>query len=129
MEIQRKQMKCNCGRTLPPLDGDQRSAALACPACGERYLHIRGKSFDPGRIVITPAANAVLSQDDVLRALARHLSMDWGELCEQDWQENELALNEGMRLFSSYLTADQRKFWIITEHDRSVTTILLPSDY
>lgn len=129
MEIQQTTKKCNCGQTLSVLDGDQRSAALACPSCGERYLHLREKKFDPGTIVITRTAKEVLSQDDVLRALARHLSGDWGELCEEDWQENELALKEGLRLFSSYLTVGLRKFWVITESDRSVTTILLPSDY
>lgn len=85
--------------------------------------------FDPGTIVITQAANAVLPQKDVLRGLFRHLSGDWGELCREDWEANEVALIESLRLFSSYVTTDGRKFWLITEHDRSVTTILLPTDY
>lgn len=128
MEIQRKQMKCNCGEPLHREVHEQKSQVLVCPACGEGHMFVRNR-FDPGTIVITRAANAVLPQKDVLRGLFRHLSGDWGELCDADWQENELALMESLRLFSSYVTAEGIKFWLITEHDRSVTTILLPSDY
>lgn len=87
------------------------------------------RKFELGVVVVTRTAHEALSQADALQGLVRHMSGDWGELCEQDWQENELALTQGFRLFSSYVAADGTVFWIITEHDRSVTTILLPADY
>lgn len=85
--------------------------------------------FNPGRIVIARQALAHLSDEDVLPALWRHVTGDWGDLDEQDWQENELSLKEGHRLLSRYHATDGTVFWIITEHDRSVTTILLPKEY
>ena len=85
--------------------------------------------FPLGRTVITPAALEALSDTDVRSALARHVTGDWGELDEDDQAENELSLREGFRLLSAYMSASGTKFWIITEADRSVTTVLLPSDY
>lgn len=85
--------------------------------------------FEVGQIVITQGASSELTQDDVLKALVRHMDGDWGELCEEDRRENETALKYGFRLFSRYRTQDGTAFWIITEHDRSMTTILLPSEY
>ncbi len=61
--------------------------------------------------------------------LRRHMSNDWGELSNEDVRENELSLKEGFRLLSAYSTAKGQKLWIITEADRSSTTILLPSEY
>ena len=61
--------------------------------------------------------------------LSRHASGDWGGLCEEDRRENERALREGFRLFSSYTLSTGEKLWIITEADRSVTTFLLPLEY
>ena len=60
--------------------------------------------------------------------LARHATGDWGELCAFDRRQNEIALREGYRIFSSY-DASAERVWIITEADRSVTTILLPEEY
>jgi len=85
--------------------------------------------FNLGRIVATPNALAQLAQPDITLALCRHITGDWGELDEHDRQENELSLREGYRLLSAYHTTNGTKFWIITEADRSVTTILLPEDY
>jgi hypothetical protein len=62
-------------------------------------------------------------------ALARHSSGDWGDVCEEDRKENDLSLKEGFRLLSVYTTSTGTKLWIITEADRSVTTVLLPEDY
>lgn len=62
--------------------------------------------------------------------LRRHLHGDWGDLCDGDWQLNDAALTSGEdRLFSSYQVTPDLKLWIITEWDRSVTTLLLPSEY
>jgi hypothetical protein len=89
---------------------------------------ITGGKFPTGRIVITPGAMAELPRDEVTKALLRHVSGDWGKLDEHDRRENQTALEHGFRLFSSYVTPDGTKFYVITEHDRSVTTILLPND-
>jgi len=61
--------------------------------------------------------------------LRRHLDGDWGDLCDEDRRSNDVALKNGDRLFSSYRVSDDLKLWIITEWDRSVTTLLLPSEY
>ena len=89
----------------------------------------RRQKFPLGQVVITRNALDTLLDRDVRRALARHARSDWGDLCEEDRQQNELCLSAGGRLFSAYRAADGTKFWIITEADRSVTTVLLPQDY
>ena len=87
------------------------------------------QKFPPGQILITTNAQQNLSPEDVHKALKRHLCGDWGDCDPEDTAENELSLKEGFRLFSVYHTEDRTKFWIITEQDRSSTTILLPEDY
>ena len=86
--------------------------------------------FTPGRCVITPGVMALMQQNqiDSGRFLVRHLSGDWGDLSQADKQVNDKALKQGARLFSAYQISDQR-LWIITEADRSVTTLLLPEEY
>jgi hypothetical protein len=85
--------------------------------------------FPLGQTVITANAKDVLHPEDIAHAMNRHTSGDWGELGDHDRDENNLSLRQGFRLFSVYLDRTGRKFWIITEADRSVTTILLPEDY
>ncbi|AMN82555.1 DUF6094 domain-containing protein [Pseudomonas azotoformans] len=89
--------------------------------------------FDPGRVVLTRAVHHLLEhgQLDPTPYLRRHISGDWGELPKEDWERNQDSLTSGDRLLSSYnITAgDETRLWIITEADRSVTTLLLPSDY
>jgi len=85
--------------------------------------------FPLGQIVATPNALNSVPNQEIMAALQRHIRGDWGNLDEEDRQANENALIQGSRLLSSYLTSLNVKFWIITEHDRSVTTILLPEDY
>lgn len=87
------------------------------------------QKFPLGETVITRTALATLNPEDVRTALLRHARGDWGECCAEDWQENELSLKEDFRLLSVYRDRDDVKFWIITEADRSVTTVLLPEDY
>jgi hypothetical protein len=87
------------------------------------------RSFSLGQTVITSAAIARLHPGDVYSSLQRHARRDWGEVCAEDKEENELSLREGFRLLSAYRDRNGTKFWIITEADRSVTTILLPEDY
>jgi hypothetical protein len=82
-----------------------------------------------GQSVATPNALAHLTQADISAALARHAVGDWGDLCAEDKQVNDQAVVEGSRILSAYQAANGTKFWIITEADRSVTTVLLPEDY
>lgn len=82
-----------------------------------------------GKTVITRAALGSLNNDDVIAAIHRHARGDWGECDKDDAMENERSLREGGRLLSVYTDRGGTRFWIITEADRSVTTILLPSDY
>ena len=88
--------------------------------------------FPLGQIVATPGALAALENagQTPLDFLSRHVCGDWGELDEHDRKENELGLKRGFRLMSSYRTgAGDAKVWVITEADRSVTTLLLPDEY
>jgi len=83
-----------------------------------------------GKVVATPGALKLLLDvgEHPFDYLARHASGDWGDLCAFDLHQNERALRVGERIFSSYETP-AGKVWIITEADRSVTTILLPEEY
>ena len=83
--------------------------------------------FALGRMMITAGALAALTHEEVLSALSRHAAGDWGDVDPDDWQANERALREDTRLVSVYRLS--RKFYIITEWDRSLTTILLPEEY
>ena len=85
--------------------------------------------FPLGRVVITSAALETLPNDDVQNAVRKHAGGDWGELDDEDQTANEQALVSGLRLFSAYRTECGIRFYIVTEWDRSVTTILLPEDY
>ena len=78
----------------------------------------------------TPAALDALHAGDVIAALGRHFAGDWGELCPDDRAENERAIRDGgLRLFSVYRDRRGTRFYVITEADRSATTVLLPEDY
>ncbi len=85
--------------------------------------------FPLGRLMSTPNALRKIPSDEMLTALQRHVQGDWGDVDEHDHQANEAALLNGSRLFSVYHARNRTKFWIITEADRSVTTVLLPEDY
>jgi hypothetical protein len=84
--------------------------------------------FVLGQVVSTANAAQHLDIIAVKEALHRHVSGDWGDICPEDASENEHSLKEGNRLMSVY-GAGEHRFWIITEADRSVTTILMPEDY
>lgn len=92
-------------------------------------MKIEQPKFQLGRTMITPGAKDTLHPEDVLRCLRRHASGDWGECVPDDWAENDFALDKYLRIFSVYRDSAGIKFWIITEADRSATTILLPSEY
>jgi hypothetical protein len=85
--------------------------------------------FRLGIIVTTPNALSQLSQEEMLRAIQRHQAGDWGDLSPHDRIANESAQSNGSRIWSVYQSTLGVKFWVITEADRSVTTILMPEDY
>lgn len=61
--------------------------------------------------------------------MVRHAQGDWGDVCKEDWESNDEALKSGQRLLSEYKLPDGKRIWIITEWDRSATTLLFPEDY
>ncbi len=85
--------------------------------------------FKPGKLVVTPHVLEKVPRDELTDALTRHLRGDWGDVCDEDRISNDRAIKEGNRILSIYHSKDGVAFWIITEADRSATTILLPSDY
>lgn len=87
-----------------------------------------GSKFALGHLVMTSNANSILDPRTVQTSIARHARGDWGDLCDEDREENERALVRGSRLLSVYYDGTT-KFYIITESDRSSTCVLLPEDY
>lgn len=87
--------------------------------------------FPPGKLLATPGALSAFEAagDTPLTILARHVAGDWGDVDASDKQANDLDLEHGGRLLSSYRLADGTKVWVITEADRAATTILLPEEY
>ena len=90
--------------------------------------------FKLGELFISRGVNEKVAGDKdfakfVAECLRRHAKRDWGDLDEQDKKENELSLREGFRILSSYRYKDGKKIWIITEADRSMTTVLFPEEY
>ena len=127
---------------IPPSSADEGScrledrscvdyAGLSLPTSGTVFK-VRPKPqprFDLGRLCITANAARKLPAAEVLNAIARHATGDWGLLDAPDWQQNERALREGGRLVSVYRASTGQRFYVITEATRDVTTVLLPEDY
>jgi hypothetical protein len=89
---------------------------------------VKAEGLELGEVMATRGALAKFGVVCCASLLVRHASGDWGELCAFDRRQNEIALREGERIFSSYETP-AGKAWVITEADRSVTTVLLPEEY
>jgi hypothetical protein len=87
--------------------------------------------FPIGQLVGTPGAFKALAQNsqEPVEFLQRHWHGDWGDLDDKDKEENEFSLSQNLRILSAYTLNDGTRVWIITEADRSVTTILLPEEY
>lgn len=87
--------------------------------------------FTPGMIVATQGVQALIERNtfNPTHYLQRHLYGDWGDVDFEDWEANQSALEHGDRLLSVYRITDEVTLWIITEWDRSVTTMLLPDEY
>lgn len=87
--------------------------------------------FRLGQVMATPGALEAMqvSGDDAEVFLLRHVTGDWGDLCQEDKKENEFSLNRHLRLLSAYELANGQRLWVITDADRSATTLLLPQEY
>lgn len=85
--------------------------------------------FSLGQIVTAEGASGTIDVRNIQEALARHQRGDWGDCCADDWQANDDALRDGHGLHSIYRSWRGNVFWILTEPDRAVTTVLLPSEY
>lgn len=85
--------------------------------------------FSLGEVVATPGVHDSIPPQEIFKALQKHMSGNWGVICDDDKLSNEEALENGSRLLSAYVSEKGVKFWVITEADRSVTTLLLPSEY
>jgi len=83
--------------------------------------------FELGNIVATIGVNTLM-KNMIFELLERYKNSDFGDLCKEDKEANDEALEKGYRLMGSY-TIPEQKIWIITEADRSVTTVLLPEEY
>jgi hypothetical protein len=90
-----------------------------------------GRGFDLGRVIATPAALAAIEKagQEAGEFLVRHANCDWGDLGDSDREENQYGIEHGLRLMRSYRTNAGEKVWVITESDRSATTLLLPDEY
>ena len=84
--------------------------------------------FHLGQVVTTANALSILTPEEMSQGLARHAKCDWGNVCQDSVEQNNQALQDGSRILSAY-GEGRRRFWIITEADRSATTILMPEDY
>lgn len=84
-----------------------------------------------GRLLATPGAleACAISGENPLRFIVRHAQGDWGDLSQEDIRANERAVEDGSRLLSAYHLKTGQKIWVITEADRSATTLLLPEEY
>jgi hypothetical protein len=96
----------------------------------DELAHTRPK-FALGQVVATPAAIVAIefAHTTAHELLQRHVSGDWGDLSAEDKALNDRAVEEGERILSAYTLADGERLYIITERDRSVTTIVLASEY
>lgn len=91
-------------------------------------IQLRRQRFPLGELVVTANAQAALTPGQIAEGVQRHAGGDWGDVCSEDAGLNDEALKHGSRLLSVYGDAGKR-FWVITEADRSSTTVLLPQDY
>jgi hypothetical protein len=87
--------------------------------------------FPLGQLLMTPGAIEALEEagQSPQEFISRHARLEQGELCEEDHKENLFSVDKSLRIFSAFKTAKGEKIWLITEADRSSTTVLLPSEY
>lgn len=102
---------------------------MRAPDNNKRNPVVRKLSFALGAVCVTGGAEQALAPEDIIAAITRHARGDWGDIDDDDWNENETSLQNGHRLLSNYFAKNGTRFWVITESDRSVTTVLLPEEY
>jgi hypothetical protein len=109
----------------------QDEAFVSCRLSAVQTAERGERKFPLGKLVATPGAAEAFTRNnqEPSEFLRRHWRGDWGNLDQEDIAENELSLTVGLRLLSAYTLKDGTHIWIITEADRSATTILLPSEY
>jgi hypothetical protein len=105
------------------------AAELRASAGQEMKVEVIVARFYPGELATTPGVEERIPREVWSNSLRRHLSCHWGDLGPEDSEKNDRALKEGGRLFSRYRTEDGTVYYIITEADRSATTVLLASEY
>lgn len=109
--------------------------AAACPndssSASSQKTAVSLPLFPLGQVLATPGALELLQsyQLSPLSFIQRHVVGDWGDICVEDQQVNADALQHGYRLMSVYAITPTEKLWVITEADRSCTTLLLPEEY
>ena len=118
---------------------DSNSRLVHSSSCGSDGIASTDKAFNSGNgsstyltlgtTVITRIAREVLTDEDIHGALRRHQVGDWGTVSKGDRGANDKAVKNGERILSSYLSTNGEQFWIITEWDRSATTVLMPDEY
>jgi hypothetical protein len=94
-------------------------------------MTVKQSLFSVGRVTVTPGALELMGEYEInpMDLLLRHVAGDWGDLDEEDKKENDFSVTRDLRILSAYKVAYEKKLWIITEADRSSTTILLPAEY
>jgi hypothetical protein len=94
-------------------------------------MTVKQSLFPVGRVTVTSGALELMEEYEInlMDLLLRHVAGDWGDLDEKDKKENDFSITRSLRILSAYKVADEKKLWIITEADRSSTTILLPDEY
>ena len=87
--------------------------------------------FPLGRLFLTPGAIEALAESEQMpqEFINRHVRLEQGELCDEDHRENLFSIDKSLRIFSAFKTGKGIKLWVITEADRSATTLLLPGEY
>lgn len=95
----------------------------------KRNPFARKLSFALGATVMTPGAMEALDVDELVTFVARHARGDWGEVDDADWKENDFSVENGYRILSAFTSRNGGKIWVLTEADRSATTVLLPEEY
>ena len=93
-----------------------------------RTIIVTAPRFSLGQVVATQGAAHSLTPAEIAEAITRHAARDWGEVCREDSEANDWSIANGERVLSAYTFRDER-CWVITEADRSVTTVLLPDEY
>ena len=92
-------------------------------------MHFTAATFPLGRVVATTGAYDALTPLDIKRGLFFHSQGDWGDVSEEDKRENDFSVPRHLRILSAYIAENGTRFWVITEADRSATTVLLPEEY